>query len=171
MDTVQIYSILKKAIGQQGCLGVFPSDKIPTKVKGPCSMVVNTDPSTNPGSHWVAIFITQDCIAEYFDSYGQPPDVAEISSFLNKYNVGHYNRKHIQGPFSSVCGHYCIYFVIQRWQNVHMADIVKKFSDDHDENDELITQWINDNYDVDTDTYDVDFLFKQICHALKNKPL
>ncbi len=171
MDTVQIYSILKKAIGQQGCLGVFPSDKIPTKVKGPCSMVVNTDPSTNPGSHWVAIFITRDSTAEYFDSYGQPPDVAEISSFLNKYNVGHYNRKHIQGPFSSVCGHYCIYFVIQRWQNVHMADIVKKFSDDHDENDELITQWINDNYDVDTDTYDVDFLFKQICHALKNKPL
>ncbi len=52
-----------------------------------------------------------------------------------------------------------------------MADIVKKFSDDHDENDELITQWINDNYDVDTHTYDVDFLFKQICHALKNKPL
>ncbi len=169
MDAVQISSILKKAIGK-GCLGVFPSDKIPAKVKGPCTMVINTDASTNPGSHWVAIFITRDGIAEYFDSYGQPPEVAEISSFLNRYRMRYYNKKQVQGPFSSVCGHYCIYFAIQRWQNVHMKDIVNKFSNDHEENDEMITQWINDNCDIETETYDVNFLFNQICHALRNKP-
>ncbi len=32
-----------------------------------------------------------------------------------------------------------------------MADIVKKFSDEHDANDELITLWISDEYDVDTE--------------------
>ncbi len=47
-----------------------------------------------------------------------------------------------------------------------MNEIVKQFSvNDAEENDEMITDWINEQFDVDTDTYDINFLINQICHS------
>ncbi len=166
MDTRQIRSIMQQKIGGGG-FGVFPSDKLPAQINGPCALIVNFDPATMPGSHWVAIFINCQGVAEYFDSYGQPPTVTSIQTFLKGFHRCRFNKKRLQGPFSSVCGHYCIYFAIQRWKNVPMEDIVRKFSEDLDENDEMITEWINNNFELETETYDISFLVNQICHALK----
>ena len=38
-------------------IGVFPRDKIPDVPKLPACYVVNSDPSTEPGHHWLAVFI------------------------------------------------------------------------------------------------------------------
>ena len=169
MNTRQISSILKQTVVGPKFLGVFASDQLPAggKVNGPCAFVVNTDPSTKPGSHWIAIFIAADGTAEYFDSYGLEPNVKSILSFLARYSRLGWNTVPVQGPFSSVCGHYCIYFVIQRCNfNRSMNEIVKQFSiNEAEENDEMITDWINEQFDVDTDTYDINFLVNQICHS------
>jgi hypothetical protein len=167
MDTKQILTILKQTING-GCLGVFPSDLLPEKFQKPSALVVNTDSSNQPGKHWVAIFINSDCSVEYFDSYGLKPQVSAISKFLLKFKNCRYNKKPIQGLFSSVCGHYCIFFLIQRWNKVPMEDILNSFSSgNREENDEYITDWVNENFQMNTETFNIEFLVNQICLALK----
>jgi len=163
MNSIQISSILKRTtVG-----GVFASDKLPKEISIPkYVIIVNTDPSTKPGSHWVAIFISNGNAVDYFDSYGRPPVVNSIRTFLRKFPKIQINSIQVQGSFSSVCGHHSLYFAIQRWNNIPMEEIVRKFSCDLEENDAMVTEWINDNFDLDTDTYDVEFLINQICHAM-----
>ena len=165
MDSIQILHSLKKVLGD-ACLGVFPSDKLPKTVpQPPWGLVVNTDPSNLPGTHWVAIYCSPDSVA-YFDSYGQKPMVKSIKKWLVDYKTYWTNPKRIQGPASSVCGQYCVYFLVQRWQGMTNEKILKKFSGDLVENDLMITAWLNESFDVDCVTYDVEFLVKQICKSM-----
>ena len=165
MDSIQILHALKKVMGD-ACLGVFPSDKLPNDVpQPPWGFVVNTDPSSLPGTHWLAIFCSPDSVA-YFDSYGQKPMVKSIEKWLSVYKPYWINKKRIQGPVSSVCGQYCVYFLVQRWWGKENEEILKKFSGDLVENDVMITEWLNETFDVDSVTYDIDFLVKQICKSM-----
>ena len=36
--------------------------------------IANTDPSTEPGTHWVGFYFSTELKAEFFESYGYPPD-------------------------------------------------------------------------------------------------
>lgn len=170
MDTRQILTILRSTIGNAH---VVPSDKLPTKIPyKPCAMVINTDPSYKPGMHWVAIYIPAASEpVEYFDSYGQKPNISSIRNFITKFPESWYNNQRLQGPLSSVCGHYCIYFLIKRWQGYSTDQILGQFSNDYEENDAMITEWLNSNFDIDTDTYDIEFLANQICSSLETKGL
>jgi hypothetical protein len=83
--------------------------------------IANTDPSTAPGYHWVAfvVFASRPSIIYFFDSFGMP-----LTSYDDLYktclNKGYFSDTHIvssvnsrslQGPASTVCGHYCILFL------------------------------------------------------------
>ena len=72
-------------------------------------MIVNLDKSSGPGTHWVAIFLKDVSHAYYFDSYGQPPPPIIAKYLVNYYTLT--NSFVIQSIISSVCAHYCIYFV------------------------------------------------------------
>ena len=49
----------------------------------------------------------------YFDSYGLPPFIPSIQSFINrKCIVRDYNTIQLQGPTSNVCGKYCFIFAL-----------------------------------------------------------
>ena len=113
MDTHQIESILKKDRFTKHDFRVFACDQLPTRyVPRPSALVVNTDPSTLPDEHWVAIYITRDGKGEYFDSYGQPAKLPQIKTFLKKNTRQIYhnrrprqiyhNRRPLQGPWSAV---------------------------------------------------------------------
>ena len=55
-------------------LGVFPADRLPSRItQFPRGLVANTDPSTKPGMHWVAMYFPDASTSEFFDSYGFPP--------------------------------------------------------------------------------------------------
>jgi hypothetical protein len=69
---------------KDGFAGVIPSDKIETLVPDvrkadEMSFIMNTDPSTKPGKHWVAVWITfvngrdHSWEACYYDPLGDPP--------------------------------------------------------------------------------------------------
>lgn len=162
MDTRQIAIILRTT---ENFLGVFPSDKLPSVKLQTFSMVANTDPSDRPGTHWVAIHVNNGK-AEYFDSYGLEPSIPTIHRFLTRFNKCQYNKKQIQGFLSSVCGHYSVYYIWERSKGVPMMDILYRFTENHEDNDELITKWLNDNFKLDTETYDVEFIVNQICSAM-----
>nr|CAD7578487.1 unnamed protein product [Timema californicum] len=49
--------------------GVFPADQLPARIARPAALVINIDPNTKPGTHWVPIFIDKNGVGEYFDSH------------------------------------------------------------------------------------------------------
>ncbi|GIX84985.1 uncharacterized protein CDAR_374191 [Caerostris darwini] len=53
--------------------GLYASDKIPFIKEKKYAFVVNSDESSEPGSHWLAFYCENGCI-EFFDSFGNPPD-------------------------------------------------------------------------------------------------
>jgi hypothetical protein len=63
MNTGQIELILRRNIDNFD--GVFSRDRLPDK---PRLLVCNTDPSSRPGQHWIAIYVGEDGRGEYFDS-------------------------------------------------------------------------------------------------------
>ena len=66
MNTVQItYALKHDNITNKQFIGVFPSDRLPKKIKHyPCGFVANTDPRTKPGTHWVAFYFPVEDQAE-----------------------------------------------------------------------------------------------------------
>ena len=167
MNSVQIQSILQHTLGDTFC-GVFAADTVPKKLKTlPAAMVVNTDPSDQPGTHWVALFFDVNNHADYFDSYGEKPAICTINDLLRFCESWNYNDKQIQANLSSVCGHYCVYFAIQRAAGKTFEELLKDFSrEDLEENDTAVTEWVNETFDLNTQTYNVDFIVNQICRAL-----
>ena len=88
-------------------------------------VIFNLDTHTQPGSHWVALFI--DCLKRkiyYFDSYGDdiPEQINKFSeeikqqseNFGEKYEKIISKKRHQYG--NSECGMYCLYFIIQMLQ-------------------------------------------------------
>ena len=85
MNTEQIEKILKgDAYAKQIFKRVYPRDKIPTVVKYPSAYVFNSDPSSKPGEHWIALYFDKKRRGEYFDSYGVGPQMHNLKKFYGK---------------------------------------------------------------------------------------
>jgi len=60
MNTTQIACTLKDV---RSFLGVFPSDMLPRSVTQTGTVIINTDPHTEKGSHWLAYIVFQNHLA------------------------------------------------------------------------------------------------------------
>jgi len=97
-------------------LGVFSADNIPldhlSNQAKTVYFVLNSDPSSSPGTHWLACVKAPGSLLEFFDSYGNPPSYYHLSFPANLKILS--NRDSLQSIYSSVCGQYCIYFLYFR---------------------------------------------------------
>jgi hypothetical protein len=111
MDTLQIQCTLRKV---KSFLGVFPSDLLPHSITQSGTFILNTDPHTNPGSHWLAIhFQPKSFSCYYFDSCGLAPYVPSIQAFLKRTCiVSDFNKTQLRGLTTIVCGKYCCLFAL-----------------------------------------------------------
>jgi len=171
MNTRQLLKCIDSdGILRRECEGVYPANKIPKPYGYPFAVIVNLDKHTEPGSHWVCIFMNRDGESEFFDSYGRKPDTNEIQSYMKKYATRlRCNEKQLQGPYSSACGQYCLYYMYHRLRNYTMNMITEKFGSDYDKNDTYVTRWVNDKFPVDTNVYEVDVVLNQLAHSLYEK--
>ncbi len=130
MNTIELINILfKDKFSRKLFCGVLPIDELENfKFRKPCSLIVNTDESSKPGEHWIALFITRNGSLEYFDSYGIKPFKKEIYQFIKKHQMKLiYNKKIIQNSLSINCGKFCLLFVLLRSRGFTMKKIVKFF--------------------------------------------
>lgn len=102
-----------KLFTEEEFLGVFASDTLP-KTVGPLfnysSLIVNTDTSNLPGTHWVGIISRED-EAYYFDPFGYAPPL-NIAKWLNKhYSNWTHNERQVQPITSKACGYFCLHFL------------------------------------------------------------
>jgi hypothetical protein len=149
MDTLQVENLLRADCKLSTIFdGVFASDCLPMFCGGgDTGLVMNLDPSSQSGSHWVSIYI-QNGRGEYFDSYGMAPPLEEFLSFLKRNSTSwSYNKQELQSLDSMVCGHYCIWFLSERARGRSMQNIVQQFSNtDTRWNDNAVKQQVETRF-------------------------
>ena len=113
--------------------GIYSIDQLPTYVENrPSLCIINSDLAQNVGQHWICAYFAddQDKSCDFWDSLGQPPSVygEYMTSFLDR-NCSRYfyNDVCLQGDWSSVCGHYVIYFAYYRSRHVPLYCIKNHF--------------------------------------------
>jgi len=113
--------------------------ELKSKGKDKIGIIFNTDKHTEPGSHWVAMFI--DCKKKsiyYFDSYADdaPKEIKVLGKRLQKQSEEFGKRyKYIENKkrhqwSNSECGMYCLFFIIELLKGRSFNKIESKRIDD-----------------------------------------
>lgn len=169
MNTAQLWKCIKQNEWlQRYCTGVYASNTIPKEFNTlPSCFIMNTDSSDLPGTHWVAVYLSLYGPHEFFDSYGRTQSV--VAPIFRKPIVGHWleNPFELQGPLSTTCGQYCLYYLSERCAGRTLTEIVSDFSNAQDqiENDEWINDHVNSAYNTELDVYDEKCIIMQTARA------
>jgi hypothetical protein len=112
--------------------GTFAADQIPV-LRPNEACVANTDTSDKRGQHWVLFFSPKHHSVEFFDSFGNHPCNTLLfpktfASHIHTFHNLAFNASTFQGYDSNVCGHYCIYVILERWKGKSLNQIVTHLS-------------------------------------------
>ena len=110
-------------------LGCFGTNNLPKALpQFPCSLIVNTDPTTKPGDHWLGLVLTKNkCF--FFDSFGLGIMDLNIKIFLKQYyKKVSINNHCIQHLNSDKCGLYCIAFIKHVNSTMTYEKFISKFN-------------------------------------------
>jgi hypothetical protein len=148
MNTSQIkYALEQDPFTRKIFYGVFPSDKLPqTLEKYPCGFVANTDPSSKPGTHWVAFYFPLEGKGEFFDSYGRSPQYYKEFKKFSERHSWKYNERKLQSDWSDVCGQYCIFYLAHKARGYTMSKIVQLFSNNTMLNDAKVSHFVRTHF-------------------------
>ena len=132
LNTQNLIELLKKNPRTRRIFcGVLPIDYVPMKrVKRPCSFIVNTDPSTDPGQHWFAVYVPrrEKQPIEYFDSLGRKPHQPQILEFIRINSSPYmYNNIRIQSTESINCGKFALLYLYYRARGYTMKQYLNFF--------------------------------------------
>lgn len=171
MNSEEIDLLLKKNLSddKEYFGGVFASDTLPNpkKITKLSAFVVNIDPSTKAGSHWVGIIINPLQENIYFDSYGYKPFVKSIQDFLGDRYI--FNEQQLQHPLSTTCGEWCIFFILC-YLNKHNLSCIKDYfknSPDLLLNDYAVNKFVNRIGGMKKRVINKQFLKSQIAKQMK----
>ena len=137
INTDQINSFLKCSDSFIGC---FAENELNITISFPMYLIVNIDRSDMKGSHWIAIGIFKNEV-EIFDSLGfdifnwsRVP--CNLLNFLHRLSVSRTITvlKRVQSNYSTLCGFYCIFYVLFRPLN-SFKTLEKLFKSDFAQND------------------------------------
>ena len=149
MNSLQINNILSSELGEV-FKGVYAIDQIARlKRIAPSAYVFNTKPTGTPGEHWLAVYITENRKAVYFDSFGFRPQHTQIIRFLKKHSTKWtFSRKIIQNPFTVTCGEHCIVFLTRfhRFKQIRLT--VKPYGNNLLKNDQWALKFVTRTYRV-----------------------
>lgn len=157
MNSVQLRRILSQdKFTKTSFLDVFPSDQLPMKIyKFPSCFVLNIDKSTEPGSHWVAFYVSSPRSTEFFDSYGNAPSFygGPILEFAARFKNVDYNPLTLQSNVTAVCGQYCIFYLYSRSRGKTLKELLPTFVSEHITNDMRVFLFVWKYFHVRTPFY------------------
>ena len=147
MNTLELDEILRRTLKNCNFIGVFACDQLPVKtpISRPVALVVNTDPSHKPGSHWLAAYIDKHNTATFFDSFGNPPErfSKSIVEFLKENCEDiQYQARQLQSLCSTVCGQHCVFFLTHMNTCDDYVKFLTKFKDNTHKNDLMVCRYV-----------------------------
>ena len=130
--------------------GVFPCDLLPNYVEQgiPHAFIINLDAHNKPGSHWVALYITNNGNAVYFDSFGAPPFKPIHSFILRNSHTLVFNSMVIQSFTTQTCGLYCIYFIKRMCRGARLYELHQHFDSRFPQRNDRIIRHLTRSTDV-----------------------
>ena len=154
MDTRQLIRILRDHL-RSTFYGVYAEDQLPNTNHRPLAIIVNTDPSDLEGTHWTAMYLTRDRPAEFFDSFGRPPD-KPVQEYLNKQSPDGwlYNTTPVQGLFSTLCGAYCVQYLEARHETKEQFSSLLSTLFPFVNNDGVVHRRMKEHYNMNIPIYD-----------------
>jgi hypothetical protein len=81
------------------------------RLEAPSAFVINSDPITLPGEHWLAVFHNRSRQFEFFDTYDMSPSTYGLDGSWNFINT---NTRKVQALDSNACGQHCIFYIHER---------------------------------------------------------
>jgi hypothetical protein len=136
---LQTYLNLQKQKNSNINAIVLASDQLPKKIEPPIGFIINLQPSSQRGNHWVALFIDEYKNGVYLDSFGLPPTVKTIKKFISENCVYiEIIKKQLQQNHSNVCGKYAAVFLVHRFYGNPVERFIKYFNSNLYLNDMLI---------------------------------
>lgn len=109
--------------------GILSADQLRHLRATPGSFyIVNTAPSYRAGVHWVCFHIPVDRRepVEFWDSLGQTPEhyTPDFVSFLRRLGRPYlYYNERLQEKGSTLCGAYCLYYIVNRCRDQSLVSI------------------------------------------------
>ena len=143
MNSIQIDRALTRRCRGK-FLGVFAKDTLPIHLPLERSvlLVCNLDKKSKPGTHWIAMYISNDGVGEYFDSYGRPPENTFRRYLNKKCKIWSYNEMQLQSASSYFCGQYCIFYCLYKSIGYDIKSITSLFSGDTGLNDSIVHAFV-----------------------------
>ena len=135
-SSTEIEDYLKRNTQFMGCFG---TNNLPRTIpQFPCSLIINTDPTTKPGDHWLGLVLTKKK-SFYFDSFGLGILNIHIINFLKRYyKKVTINNECIQHIDSDKCGLYCIAFIKNVSSKISYENFISNFNFVHLRNNDKI---------------------------------
>lgn len=148
MNTLTITQFVRPFQQARIFKGVFACDQLPANFSLPALFIVNLSPRSQPGTHWVSIYIDGWGTAVYFDSFGMPPRNIHILRFLKLHSKeSKYNKKQVQHLSSIKCGRFACVFAVSMLRNIDLKPFFARFSKNLKIND-IVIEGIYNYFDV-----------------------
>jgi hypothetical protein len=167
MNTLQIDHALRSCSSWQERArnifrGTFAINQVPWvyTLNAPFGLVVNTEPSSQAGDHWIALFQSEKTQpVEILDTRGYSYSKELLSArenyihhlldvlMIDDYQI---NRLPLQSPCSSLCGEYCILFLYCRMMlGLSFESYLSLFSEtDLYENDRFVLHFVHQHFEI-----------------------
>jgi len=132
--------------------GTFSSDTIPKSLKKDHFIICNTDVSTGPGQHWYCVLKSEKNTLECFDSLGIDhikKNFLKLNFQLKGITEIEFNVTAVQPDDSISCGHFVLFFLIQRSHNkdLDFTDFLNEiFTTSKNDNEKLVEQFFKETF-------------------------
>lgn len=143
MNTLELKIFLRKYKNPDLKIRVYAIDQLPKTLhkNRAYAFVINLSKITEPGSHWIGLYVDNQRNGFYMDSYGFKPRSFQLKEFLkNNCKTVSYNTQQLQQLTSKVCGMYASCFIIHMVKGHRFTDYMSKFSKNLLINDSFITK-------------------------------
>ena len=132
--------------------GTVPCDGLPERPDTSRSMgyIVNTDPSGQPGRHWLGVWTNDKNACEVFDSFALPLETYGTTTPLKRWLTRHFkyvtsNGQSVQSLHNQSCGGHALMFLVAKSQGQSMSRFQNTWSRrDYVANDHRVGQWVKD---------------------------
>ena len=131
--------------------GTVPCDGLPDipDVSRPQAYIVNTDPSGQPGQHWLGVW-TEENACEVFDSFALDLKTYGTTEALQTWLRRHFkyvtsNGQSVQSLHNQSCGGHALMFLVAKSQGQSLSSFLRTWSrHDYVANDHRVGQWVRE---------------------------